>query len=86
MSTRILSCIALVAACAMAPSANANSIRCGNHLIHDGQRSGTTKYEVLKKCGEPKSRMGHVWVYKKGPRTQSLHFNGSGKLIAIKDR
>lgn len=30
-------------------------MKCGIHIIHDGGRYSPSKYEVLKKCGEPRS-------------------------------
>ena len=85
MSTRLLSCCLLLAGFALAPTASAGVLRCGIYLIHDSERNGPTKYEVLKKCGEPLSRMGHTWIYKKGGRTKSLQFNGNGMLLTIRD-
>jgi hypothetical protein len=62
----------------------ADSMRCGTHLIGEDQRSGGGKYEVLKKCGEPKARMGNTWVYEKEGRTREVRFNDSGRVISIK--
>ena len=85
MNNKLFTCCLLVLGCAMAQTASAGTLRCGNHLIHDGELNGPTKYEVLKKCGEPLTRMGHTWIYKSGGRTKSLHFNGNGMLITIRD-
>ena len=82
---KLTGCLALLA-CVFAQGTSAASMRCGNYLIHDAQRSGTTKYEVLKKCGEPTSRMGHTWIYRKGSRDVMLQFNGSGNLLSIKNQ
>ena len=86
MNTRLLAGCLLVALCGVTQSAAAASIRCGNHLLHDAERRGPTKYEVLKKCGEPVERRGHTWIYKRGGRTKILQFNGNGVLTTIRDK
>jgi hypothetical protein len=59
-------------------------VRCGSHIISSGQRHGTDKYEVLKKCGEPTIRAGHTWIYEKHNVSKSvLVFDASGRLIRI---
>jgi hypothetical protein len=64
--------------------ASAASIRCGTHLIMDGQRNGTGKYEVSKKCGSPTERYGNTWIYDRpGEAKKILHFNDSGRLLRI---
>ena len=65
MAIRLLSLALATGLLLLANGANAETIRCGNYLIQDGERSGATKYEILKKCGEPASRMGHtrVWLF-----------------------
>ena len=85
MNTKLLTCCLLGLLCGLAQTASAASLRCGTHLIQDSQRNGPTKYEVLKKCGEPKDRMGNTWVYKSAARTKFLTFNGSGKLETIRE-
>ena len=62
----------------------AGSTRCGSHVIQSGQRQGTDKYEVLKKCGEPTTRAGNTWTYKKvnGSKTVMV-FDALGKLSSI---
>jgi len=68
----------------MLDSALADSVRCGSHIISSGQRHGTDKYEVLKKCGEPTVRAGNTWVYDKlaGKKTIMV-FEADGKLSRI---
>ncbi len=61
----------------------ASTMRCGSHLIESGQRHGGGKYEVLKKCGEPKARMGNTWIYKKGGRDIEVRFDDSGSVTNI---
>jgi len=62
----------------------ADSTRCGRHVISSGQRQGTDKYEVLKKCGEPTTRAGNVWVYKKsGGAKTVIVFDALGKVSSI---
>lgn len=85
MSPRVKTSCLLVLLCGFAQTASAASLRCGNYLIQDGQRNGPTKYEVLKKCGEPVSRMGHTWIYKTAGRSKRLQFNGAGMLVTIRD-
>ena len=84
MIYRLLTGAGLLSLLLLAPAASAESFRCGNYLIQDGERSGATKYEVLKKCGEPVSRSGHTWIYKKSNRVVELRFNGAGKLETIR--
>jgi Protein of unknown function (DUF2845) len=64
-------------------SAQAGSIRCGVHIIQDGSRSSATKYEVLKKCGEPKIRKGDSWIYSRGGRETEVYFQ-NGKVQSIR--
>ena len=69
----------------MLEPAFADSTRCGRHVISSGQRQGTDKYEVLKKCGEPTTRAGNTWIYEKsrGIRTVMV-FDDLGKLSSIR--
>ena len=64
--------------------AQAASIKCGNHIISDGGRSGPGTYEVLKRCGEPTYRQGNTWVYDKNKRKTIIVFNDSGEISSIK--
>lgn len=60
------------------------SIRCGRHIIATGQRNGPTQYEVLKKCGEPQSKMGYTWIYEqRGGPPRAVVFDFNGKLMRI---
>jgi len=62
----------------------AGSLRCGTHIISSGQRSAPYKHEVLKKCGEPTSRNGNTWLYKKSSSvTRVVRFSGDGQVSAI---
>jgi hypothetical protein len=62
----------------------ADSTRCGSHTISSGQRQGTDKYEVLKKCGEPTTREGNTWIYKKSNGKETVMvFDGLGNLSSI---
>ncbi len=68
----------------MLKSALADSVRCGSHIISTGERHGTDKYEVLKKCGEPTIRAGNTWIYEKSSGAKSVMvFDASGKLSRI---
>ena len=62
--------------------AQAGSISCGVHIIQDSKRSSPTKYEVLKKCGEPKIREGDSWIYSRGGRETEVYFQ-NGKVQSI---
>ena len=69
----------------LSPVASASSMRCGSHLIQDGQRNGPTKYEVLKKCGQPSEQGWDTWIYERpGAPSYSLKFNASGNLATIR--
>ena len=70
----------------MLEPAFADSTRCGRHVISTGQRKGTDKYEVLKKCGEPTTRAGNTWIYQKKPGSAKkvMVFDGLGNLSSIK--
>jgi len=62
----------------------ADSLRCGTHIISSGQRSAPYKHEVLKKCGEPTSRNGNTWIYKKSSSvSRVVRFGGDGQVYAI---
>ena len=68
----------------MLKPALADSVRCGSHIISSGERHGTDKYEVLKKCGEPTIRAGNTWIYEKSHGAKSVMvFDASGKLSRI---
>jgi hypothetical protein len=61
---------------------NADSIRCGSHVIEDADlHKAMSKEEVIKKCGQPSSRKGNMLYYKnKGKR---LDFDTNNKLMSI---
>ena len=66
------------------PAFASGSMRCGTHIISAGQRHGTGKYEVLKKCGEPTAKSGNTWVYDQpGGTKRVLVFDASGSLSRI---
>ena len=68
----------------MLKPALADSVRCGSHIISSGERHGTDKYEVLKKCGEPTIRAGDIWIYEKARGVKTIMvFDASGKLSSI---
>ena len=67
-----------------AAEVQAESVRCGSHLIRDGGSHGATMYEVLKKCGEPDSRTGYTWRYKLNGRLWEMRFDGNGYLLILK--
>jgi len=59
------------------------SMGCGTHIISADSRNPSGKYDVLKRCGEPTTRYGDTWIYKKGSVTKSLEFSSNGQLISI---
>ena len=60
------------------------AIRCGSYIVEGGGRSGPGRYEVLKKCGEPTSKRGDVWIYERGGGgTRVLIFNQAGILDRV---
>ena len=61
----------------------AGYIRCGQHTIQDGGRHGGGMYEVLKKCGEPTTRIGNTWIYDSGGKKTVIKFNDSGRISSI---
>ena len=65
-------------------SVNADSIRCGSHLIEDAElHNAMTMEEVIKKCGQPSSRKGSMLYYKK--KGKRLDFDTNNKLMSIHD-
>ncbi len=72
-----------IAVLLLAPVAQADSIRCGGHVIEDGGENPPTMKEVIKKCGEPTSREGSKLVYKR--HGKHLDFDTEGRLMAIHD-
>jgi len=71
---------ALVLAVVVCQPAAAN-MRCGQYYIDSGARHGSGKYEVLKKCGEPKVRSGNTWVYENPKRV--VRFDDSGRILSV---
>jgi hypothetical protein len=63
---------------------NADSIRCGSHVIEDADlHKAMSKEAVISKCGQPSSRKGNLLYYEnKGKR---LDFDTNNKLISIHD-
>lgn len=60
------------------------SMRCGTHVISAGYRDSPGKYEVLKRCGEPKARYGDTWVYEKSSSvSRVLRFTSDGQIKSI---
>ena len=80
----IVASVILLSTLLMELALAADSIRCGTHIITAGGRHGPGKYEVLKKCGEPKSRSGNTWVYEQhGGVRRVVVFDASGNLTRI---
>ena len=60
----------------------AGNLTCGSYIIMGSARNAATKYEVLKKCGEPKYRQGDTWVYERGGIANLVTFN-NGRVGSI---
>ena len=74
-STLALSLVAL--------PAGAESLRCGTHVISDGE--SVYQEEVREKCGEPDSTRGNIWVYERsGQHPVKLSFEDNGRLRSIR--
>jgi len=68
----------------MFQSAYAGSMKCGQHIISDGGRTGPGTYEVLKRCGEPSFRQGNTWVYERGEKRRvAVVFKDNGEISSI---
>ena len=64
----------------------AASMQCGTQFINDDQRDGQSKDKILAMCGEPETKEGNTWYYKKPDGAMfRLHFNGSGELESIQE-
>jgi hypothetical protein len=60
------------------------SMRCGTHVISAGYRDSPGMYEVLKRCGEPKTRYGRTWVYEKSSSVSHvITFSDNGQIRSI---
>jgi len=65
-----------------AANVQADTIRCGNETISDGQEENIpTMEEVLEKCGPPSHREENKLYYK--DKNKRLDFDGEGKLMSI---
>ena len=63
----------------------AGTIQCGVHYIQDSERRPSTKYEVLKKCGQPVAKQGNIWVYEQsGGLTKEITFTDAGTVASIR--
>lgn len=90
MKSPVVICAFAVLLCAILPgTVGADNMRCGTHLV----RSGDTKLEVLRHCGEPDLRevvsgadepKTEQWYYERGSRQfpRVLTFRGF-ELIRI---
>ena len=65
-------------------SVNADSIRCGTHVIEDADlHKIVTIKEVIKKCGEPSSHKSNSLYYKK--KGKRLDLDTEGRLMSMHD-
>lgn len=78
LTRRCLSTLVLAGVVCQPAAAN---MRCGMYYIDAGERHGSGKYEVLKKCGEPKERISNMWVYENPKRI--VRFDDSGRIQSI---
>lgn len=78
----LLAAITALGLLALKP-AYAGTLTCGTYMIQGSSRTPTTKYEVLKKCGEPKYREGDTWVYERSGTSMLVHFK-SGQVTSIR--
>ena len=60
------------------------AMSCGTHVISSGQENSPGQYEVLKRCGEPDSRQGDTWIYKRGSVTKKIRFDRNGRIVEIR--
>ena len=58
----------------------AGSMKCEGGIIQDNLRTPVTIGQVQSKCGEPDTKQGNVWVYKKGNLIYRLQFDSNGDL------
>ena len=66
------------------PVLASGSMRCGTHILNASMRDSPGKYEVLKRCGEPKARYGNTWVYEKSSSvTRVIRFTSDGQIKSI---
>ena len=66
------------------PGIQADSMRCGSHVIEDADlHKAMSIKEVIKKCGQPSSRKGNKLYYKK--KGKELHFDTEDRLMSIQD-
>ena len=63
--------------------ANANSMRCGTHIITSGLSDSPGKYEVLKRCGEPTAGDGDTWIYERSSSITKVVRFSNGQLLSI---
>jgi hypothetical protein len=83
-TSKLIVALVFVSAFMLEP-AFAESTRCGQHIISSGERHGTDKYEVLKKCGEPTIRTSDTWIYERSQGKKVIMvFNANGDLSRIK--
>lgn len=61
----------------------ADDLQCGDHYISGDQIEPLTREQVVEKCGEPTSKAGYHWYYKKQGKV--LVFNSDGALVTIRD-
>lgn len=79
-------CCLLLAGLCFTELSFAGHMRCSGYIIEDGLSNRHTKYEILKKCGEPSERYGNIWIYNADSRfPKKVQFRQDGRLISIRD-
>ena len=76
--------VALGLAALLAGPAQAQSIRCGVHLIQSGVEDAPSQAEIQEKCGEPEEQRGLIWIYHLHGTKWELRFSIDGVLMSIK--
>lgn len=83
---RIALALAIPMSLALIGGAQAAAMYCGVNLIEAGGEPAPTQAQVLAQCGEPSSREGDTWYYRRPDgSTYRLHFNDNGELESIEE-
>ena len=81
---KFISTALLLATAVTLPLTASGSMRCGTHIISQGQESSPGQYEVLKRCGEPTYRQGDTWIYELSSSvSRKIRFDRNGRIVDI---
>ena len=64
-------------------AATAGAMKCGTHLIEDGQSPGQSRTDIEEQCGPPERSAGNILHYMIGDVMYRLQFNDAGELESI---